>query len=206
MNNTDTDNSLLIGIRQFHKSIISNEVQMKNLKLLNEHNNYFIHSLNINNDYLNLSVSHYPNTNQLRKKVNEIANYVFDYSNEIHDKFELRKNSINKEVKQLQNEMNIRQQKYEEAKEENKRESNELKEMIKKNEDKMNDLNEEIENIKFCIMNKKSIEQEQIQQIQTIQKKKEEAFRQELSSSLITTRQQSKPMKNTRKRTLLLFK
>ena len=206
MNNSDTDNSLLIGIRQFHKSIISNEVQMKNLKLLNEHNNYFIHSLNINNDYLNLSVSHYPNTNQLRKKVNEIANYVFDYSNEIHDKFELRKNSINKEVKQLQNEMNIRQQKYEEAKEENKRESNELKEMIKKNEDKMNDLNEEIENIKFCIMNKKSIEQEQIQQIQTIQKKKEEAFRQELSSSLITTRQQSKPMKNTRKRTLLLFK
>ena len=206
MNNTDTDNSLLIGIRQFHKSIISNEVQMKNLKLLNEHNNYFIHSLNINNDYLNLSVSHYPNTNQLRKKVNEIANYVFDYSNEIHDKFELRKNSINKEVKQLQNEMNIRQQKYEEAKEENKRESNELKEMINKNEDKMNDLNEEIENIKFCIMNKKSIEQEQIQQIQTIQKKKEEAFRQELSSSLITTRQQSKPMKNTRKGTLLLFK
>ena len=102
--------------------------------------------------------------------------------------------------------MNIRQQKYEEAKEENKRESNELKEMIKKNEDKMNDLNEEIEKIKFCIMNKKSIEQEQIQQIQTIQKKKEEAFRQELSSSLITTRQQSKPMKNTRKGTLLLFK
>ena len=82
MNNTDTDNSLLIGIRQFHKSIISNEVQMKNLKLLNEHNNYFIHSLNINNDYLNLSVSHYPNTNQLRKKVNEIANYLVTFESD----------------------------------------------------------------------------------------------------------------------------